>query len=60
MAEDPTHAKEASPSFFFRSDVFCDSECQCSHLKRDFQVFVNEIKSMTEIIKILKEELKYD
>jgi len=38
-----------------------NSECQCcSHLKRDFQVFVNEIKSMTEIINIQKEELKHD
>jgi hypothetical protein len=28
-------------------------------MKSDFQALVNEIKSMTEIISILKEELKY-
>ena len=31
-----------------------------SFLKRDFKVFVSEIKLMTEIINILTEELKYD
>jgi hypothetical protein len=45
MAADPVHAKEASPSFVRSDDVFCNSECHCcSVLKRDFQVFVNEIK----------------
>jgi hypothetical protein len=61
MAADTVHVKEASPTFVRSDDVFCNSVCQCCYfLKRDFQVFVNEIKSMTEIINILKEELKYD
>jgi len=29
-------------------------------LKKDLQVLVNELKSMTEIISVLKDELKYD
>ena len=61
MAADPIHAKEATSSFLRSDDVFCNSECQCcSVLKRDFQVFVNEIKSMIEIINHLKKEQKYD
>ena len=60
MAADPVHAKEASPSFVRSDDVFCNSECHCcSVLKRDFQVFVNEIKWMTEIINHLEKEQKY-
>jgi len=60
MAANPNHIKEASPSFVTSDDVFHISECQCcSLLKKDMQVFVNELKSMTEIIDILKEELKY-
>jgi len=59
MAADPIHAKEASPSFVRSDKVFCNSACHCSLLKRDIQVFVNEIKSMTEIINILKEDLNY-
>ena len=61
MAADPIHVKEASPTFVKSDNVFCNSVCQCcSFLKRDFQVFLNEMKSMTEIINIAKEELKYD
>jgi hypothetical protein len=61
MAADPLYIKEASPSFVRSDDVFCNSECQCSSvLKREFQVFVNEIKSMTEIINHLEKEQKYD
>jgi hypothetical protein len=61
MAADPVHAKEATSSFLRSDYVFCNSDCQCySVLKRDFQVFVNEIKSMTEIINHLEKEQKYD
>ena len=61
MAADPVHAKEATSSFLRSDYVFCNSDCQCySVLKRDFQVFVNEIKSMIEIINHLKKEQKYD
>jgi hypothetical protein len=53
------HANRASPNFVGNEDVFCNLQCQsCSLMKSDFQAFVNEIKSMTEIISILK-ELKY-
>ena len=52
--------KEASPSFVTSDGVFHISECQCSLLKKDLEVFVTELKSMTEIINILKKELKYD
>ena len=49
------HANKASPSFVCKEDVFCDLQCKsCSFMKGDF-----EMKSMTEIIIILKEELKY-
>jgi hypothetical protein len=45
MVADPVHAKEASLNFVRYDDVFCNSQCQCCSLsKRDFQVFVNEIK----------------
>jgi len=61
MAVDPNHVKEAIPSFVTSDGVFCVSECQsCSLLKKDLQVLVNELKSMTEIINVLKDELKYD
>jgi hypothetical protein len=53
------HANKASPSFVCKEDVFCDLQCKCSFMKGDIQVLVNEMKSMTEIICILKEELKY-
>ena len=48
---------EACHSFIRNKEVFCNSECQSSLSKRDFQVFVNEINSMTETINILREEL---
>jgi len=51
----------SSPSFVTRDGVFHVSERQiCSLLKKDLQVLVNELKSMTEIINVLKDELKYD
>jgi hypothetical protein len=59
MAADPNHFKEFSPSFVTSDGVFHISECQYSLLKKDLEVFVTELKSMTEIINILKEELKY-
>ena len=61
MAADPALNAEVSPSFIRNNEVFCNSECQsCSLLKSDFKVLVNEIKSMTETINILKEELIYN
>jgi len=61
MAADPIHAKEATSSFLRSDYVFCNSDCQSySVLKRDFQVFVNEIKSITEIINHLEKEQKCD
>jgi len=37
---------------------FVSQECQsCSLLKKDLQVLVNELKSVTEIINVLKDEV---
>ena len=58
MATGSIHVNKASPSFVCKEDVFCDLQCKsCSFMKGDIQVLVNEMKSMTEIISILKEEL---
>ena len=60
MATGIIHANKASPSFVCNENVFCDLQCKsCSSMKGDIQVLVNEMKSMTEIISILKEELKH-
>ena len=60
MAADDSHVKEASASFISRDEVFRESECQsCSHLKKDLQFLMEELKSMTEIINVLKDELVY-
>jgi hypothetical protein len=61
MAAAPVHVEEASSNFVTNGDMFCGSVCQCcSYLKEDLHASVNEIKSMSEIIKILKDDLKYD
>jgi hypothetical protein len=60
MATGIVHANRATPSFVGNEDVFCNLQCQsCSLIRSDFQALVNEIKSMTETISILKEELKH-
>jgi hypothetical protein len=60
MAAVPVHVVEAS-NFVTKEDMFRGSVCQCcSYLKDNLQASVNEIKSMSEIIKILKDDLKYD
>jgi len=60
MATGIIQANKVSPSFVCKEDMFCDLQCKsCSFMKGDIQVLVNEMKSMTEIISILKEELKY-
>jgi hypothetical protein len=60
MATGIVHTNKASPSFVCNEDEFCDLQCKsCSLMKSNFQVLVNEMKSMTEIISILKEELKH-
>jgi len=60
MVTGTTHAIKVSPNFVRNKEVFCDSQCKsCSSTKDGIQVLVNEVKSMTEIISILKEELKY-
>ena len=39
--------------------VFCNSDCQCCVLmKSEIQALENEVKSLTEIINILKDETK--
>jgi hypothetical protein len=60
MATGFVHANAASPSFVGNEDVSCYLQCQnCSLMKSNFEALVNEIKSLTEIISILKEEQKY-
>jgi hypothetical protein len=60
MARGIIHANKPSPSFVCNENVFYDLQCKsCSSMKDDIQVLVNEMKSMTEIISILKEELKH-
>ena len=55
MATGIIQANKVSPSFVCKEDMFCDLQCKsCSFMKGDFQVLVNEMKSMTEIISILK------
>ena len=57
----PVHVVEASSNFVTNEEMFYGSVCQCcSYLKEDLQASVNEIKSMSEIIKILKDDLRYD
>jgi hypothetical protein len=61
MAAAPVHAVEASSNFVTSDEMFYGSVCQCClYLKEDLQASVNEIKSMSEIIKIQKDDLRYD
>jgi hypothetical protein len=56
MAEEIVHANTASPSFVGNEDVSYKLQClSCSRMKSDFEILVNKIKSMTEIISILNE-----
>ena len=61
MATDLVNTKQATSNFCRNNGVSLNSECQCcSPLKSEVQYLINEINSMTEIICILKEELKYN
>jgi hypothetical protein len=61
MAAASVHVVEASSNFVTSEEMFYGSVCQCcSYLKEDLQASVNEIKSMLEIIKILKDDVRYD
>ena len=61
MAVAHVHVEESTvnlvPSEVKSYDLKCNS---CLHFKEDLQASVNEIKSMAEIIKILKNDLGYD
>ena len=60
MVAGDSHVKEASASFISSDEVFRESECQsCFHLKKDLQFLTKELKSMSEIINVLKEGLVY-
>jgi len=60
MATGIVHAKGAYPKLNSKDDVPYNLQCQsCSVMKSEFQALVNEIKSMTEIISILKEDLHH-
>jgi len=61
MAADTVHATVNSPKNIKSDRVFFVTDCQCcSLMKRDVQTLENEVKSMTEIINILRDELKYN
>jgi len=60
MAAIPVHATVSSPRNVKSDGVFCNSDCHCcSLMKSDVKALENEVKSMTEIINILRDELKY-
>jgi hypothetical protein len=61
MAAKHVVTNEASSNFYENGQVSLSSECQCCFLLRiEVCYLINELKSMTEIINILKEEVKYD
>jgi len=54
------HVEEDSSNFVTSEEMFYGCVCQCcSYLKEDLQASVNEIISVSEIIKILKDDLRY-
>ena len=59
MAAAPVHVVKAASNFVTKGNMFCGSACQCcSYLKEEVQASVSELKPMSEIIKILKDDLK--
>jgi hypothetical protein len=53
------NATVSSPRNIKSGGVFCNSDCHCcSLMKSDVQALENEVKSMTGIINILRNELK--
>jgi hypothetical protein len=56
MAAVPVHATVSSKKNSESDGVFCNSDCECcSLMKSDAQALENEVKSMTEIIIILRD-----
>jgi hypothetical protein len=52
---------ETSLNYYENKCVSMKSECQCcSFLRSEVFYLINELKLLTEIIKILKEEAKYE
>jgi hypothetical protein len=61
MAAGCEYGKEYSLRLCTNEEMLRTVECQCcSLLKNELRILVNELRSMTEITDILKEELKYD
>ena len=61
MAAKHMATKDVSSDFYGNDYVSLGSECQCcSYLRSEVFYLLNELKSMKEIINILKEEAKYD
>jgi len=61
MAARHMSTMETSSNFNENNYVSVNSECQCcSYLRSEVCYLVRELKSMTEIINILREEVKYD
>jgi hypothetical protein len=56
----PVHVVEVSSNFVSNEDMLRGSVCHwCSYLKDELQASVSEIKSVSEIIKTLKDDQKH-
>ena len=61
MAADTAHYSVNSSIIAKNDGAFCNSDCQgCTLMKSEVQALEKEVKSMTEIINILRDELKYN
>jgi hypothetical protein len=61
MVAEHVHYTVNSPKNVIYNGVLCNSDCQdCTLMKSKVQALEKEVKSMTEIINILKDELKFN
>ena len=60
MAAEGIQVNSASPDFADSEDKFDRFQCQsCIFMKSEFEVLTNEVKSLSEVISVLKEEVNY-
>ena len=60
MATEDIQVNSASQGFAYNVDKFDSFRCQsCIFMKSEFEVLTNEVKSLYEVISILKEEVNY-
>ena len=58
MATEDIQVNSASQGFAVNVDKFDSFQCQsCTFMKSGFEVLTNEVKSLSEVISILKEKL---